>query len=59
METTTTTVGTVSIGGTVTVKCNCVYDDYGLRVPQTASCPIHDMSTYTTGVVPKYGTLAG
>ena len=48
-ETSTATAEGVTIGGTLTVKCNCVFDAMGLRIPQTATCPVHDITwTYTT-----------
>jgi hypothetical protein len=42
---------TVTTGGVTyaTWVCNCTYDDHGLRIKQTAWCPVHDQSvTYTS-----------
>jgi len=45
------TIKTETLGGTTTftVRCNCVYTPDGFRIPQTITCPVHDVAmTYTT-----------
>jgi len=49
-------VTTNPIINTFTVRCTCSFDPKGRRIPNTVTCPVHDVSvTYTTGTANGYG----